>query len=193
MEVLRGAAAVVIQIVGAANISNRFYAVHPRRNDRFLRAAPQLTALYRDVDFTDFHFTRHMLKRLNAAGPDRFAAVESELRAAWLSRMGDLVRQAGRPVVLLWIGNHRKAPAPRDPLAQEPLFVDETMVAALRGPGVTVLRVNPSDAARAEGSGGMVCGAFDHAAAAELPGPAVHREIAAALAPRLRDLCGLPE
>jgi hypothetical protein len=39
----------------------------------------------------------------------------------------------------------------------------------------------------------MVCGAFDHAAAAELPGPAVHREIAAALAPRLRDLCGLPE
>jgi hypothetical protein len=30
-----GAVVTVIQVLGAANMSNRFYAVHPRRNDRF--------------------------------------------------------------------------------------------------------------------------------------------------------------
>ena len=32
----------VLQVVGAANLTNRFYTVHPRRNDRFLHASPWL-------------------------------------------------------------------------------------------------------------------------------------------------------
>ena len=36
----------VIQLSGAQYMSNRFYMVHPRRNDRFLRASPALKALY---------------------------------------------------------------------------------------------------------------------------------------------------
>ncbi len=47
--------------VGANFLSNRFYSVHPRRNDRFLRASTVLQAIYSDVDFADFTFTRHML------------------------------------------------------------------------------------------------------------------------------------
>ena len=38
MEACAGASATVLQLGGAQNMSNRFYAVHPRRNDRFLRA-----------------------------------------------------------------------------------------------------------------------------------------------------------
>ena len=51
----------VVQVMGAQNISNRFYAVHPRRNDRFLGATPLLRSVYRTVDFTEFSFTRHLL------------------------------------------------------------------------------------------------------------------------------------
>ena len=35
----------VLQVTGAQNMSNRFYSVHPRRNDRFLKASPLLRAM----------------------------------------------------------------------------------------------------------------------------------------------------
>ena len=60
-DVAAGAKVTVLQILGVQNLSNRYYTVHPRRNDRFVHAAPGLKALYRDVDFTEFHFTRHLL------------------------------------------------------------------------------------------------------------------------------------
>ena len=53
------AAATVIQLPGVQNQSNRFYSVHPRRNDRFLRPSAALETLYPDIDFTDIAFTRH--------------------------------------------------------------------------------------------------------------------------------------
>ena len=37
----------VVQIMGAQNLSNRFYTVHPRRNDRFTGPTPLLRALFR--------------------------------------------------------------------------------------------------------------------------------------------------
>ncbi len=37
-ELCQSAAVTVIELTGAHNTSNRFYGVHPRRNDRFLRA-----------------------------------------------------------------------------------------------------------------------------------------------------------
>ncbi len=36
--------------MGAQNLSNRFYAVHPRRNDRFLRASTLMKTIFREVD-----------------------------------------------------------------------------------------------------------------------------------------------
>ncbi len=64
----------VIQVMGAHNMSNRFYAVHPRRNDRFLRASLGCCkTIYPEVDFTEFNFTRHMLTALatHSRGPVR--------------------------------------------------------------------------------------------------------------------------
>lgn len=37
MDLCAASDVTVLQITGAQNMSNRFYAVHPRRNDRFLR------------------------------------------------------------------------------------------------------------------------------------------------------------
>ena len=54
----------VIQIMGTQNMTNRFYSVHPRRNDRFVAAASILKTIFREVDFADFHFNKHMLSHL---------------------------------------------------------------------------------------------------------------------------------
>lgn len=179
-EVAAKARLTILQATGAQNLSNRFYAVHPRRNDRFLRAEPALRELYPEIDFIEFHFTRHMLRALQAAGPRRFAVVVEELRTAWIRRMADLIGRLGRVLLLRLDGG---AAAPRDPVP-----VDAAMTAALRGLVLDEVAVAVSAAARAEGVSGMAFGPLERPAAAELPGPAAHREIAAALAPHLRRL-----
>ena len=72
LEAARGAQVTVVEVMGAANMSNRFYSVHPRRNDRFLHVLPDLRQLYYDVDFTQFSFTQHMLRHLYLRDSGRF-------------------------------------------------------------------------------------------------------------------------
>jgi Domain of unknown function (DUF6473) len=187
-EIAGRARVTVLQVPGAQNLSNRFYAVHPRRNDRFLRAEPALRALYPEVDFTEFHFTRHMLHALHATGPRRFAEVADEVRAVWVERMVALVGRLGR-VVLLRLTDPEGAAGDRPgTLRRDPIPVDAAMLAALRGHVADQVEVRVSPSARAEGVAGMAFAPFDRMAAAELPGPAAHREIAAALVAQLQRL-----
>jgi len=74
------------------NLTNRFYAVHPRRNDRFIAARAPLRALFPEVDFTHFAFTGHALGTLAATCPERFIEVRHALSSAWLHRMEALLR-----------------------------------------------------------------------------------------------------
>ena len=55
------AAATVIQLPGATGLSNAFYKVHPRRNDRFIAPTDELMALYPEIDFAEISFTGPML------------------------------------------------------------------------------------------------------------------------------------
>jgi hypothetical protein len=182
-EILRiagGGQATVVQVTGAQNLTNRFYAVHPRRNDRFLRATPALRGLYPDVDFTEVHFTRHLVATLAARDAGRFAEVLDDLRATWIARMRALLSACARPRVLLWL-------APPEaggdgPLGPEPLFVTAAMVAEVAPEAEATVRVTPSAGARALGTAGMVFAPADGPAAAETPGVAVHGEIAHAVA-----------
>ena len=86
----RDAVLTVMEVTGAQNMSNRFYTVHPRRNDRFVRAASVLRAIYPEVDFADFCFTRHMLTHLHALSPVRFAIVRGPRCGARASKMAVL-------------------------------------------------------------------------------------------------------
>ncbi|TNC74072.1 DUF6473 family protein [Rubellimicrobium roseum] len=139
----RGAALTVIEVMGAANLSNRLYAVHPRRNDRFLRALPALEAIVPGVDLCGVCFTRHLLRELRAAAPDRFDLVREELRLAWRARMRTLIERVGGPVLLL-----RLPPEEGDPvLGPDPLFVTDAMVEALR-PWVAGIVEVPAGAGR---------------------------------------------
>ncbi len=54
LDICNGADLTVVQVMGANLLSNRFFTVHPRRNDRFVQASTVLKAIYPEVDFSDF-------------------------------------------------------------------------------------------------------------------------------------------
>jgi hypothetical protein len=181
LAVASGARAALVQVMGAANLTNRFYVVHPRRNDRFVRASAALMQLYPEVDFTNFNFTRHLLRTLQAVSAAKFEVVAEELRRTWAARMRALIEGAGVPVVLVWIGGH--APGPRGPadLAADPLLVDRPMIEALRPLVADIVEVPfkaPGGGHRLEGK---AYAELDRPAAEGLPGPAAHQAVAEAV------------
>lgn len=181
--------ATVVQILGAHNMTNRYYAVHPRRNDRFLRASGLMKAIFREVDFTEFNFTRHMLSTLQAASPEKFAILAEELKAAWVARMRLLLARLGGRSVLLWMADHPPAEE-GEPLRLDcdPLLVDRAMIQAVAAQTSAYVEVVGPAMAEAQIASGLVLSAYDVAAAAGLPGPAAHEEVARQLSPVLREL-----
>ncbi len=184
IDIARKAEAVVVQIMGAGNLSNRYYSVHPRRNDRFIGATPLLRNLFREVDFTEFNFTRHMLTTLQATSKDRFAVLADELRATWLQRMTQLLAQLPQRTVLLWLADQRP-PERRGLIGSDPVLVDAAMLAQLRHLAQGYVEVLVPPDARNGGLDGMAFTALDAPAAALLPGPGVHRDVAQLLAQAL--------
>lgn len=183
---MTGARAIVLQVTGAQNMSNRFYSVHPRRNDRFIRATSMLRTLYRDVDFTEFHFTRHMLTHLRAMSRDRFGVIEAELREAWVGRMLGFLARAPVPVHLLWLS--RRPPSEGEEgfrLGPDPLFVTPAMVEAVAARAASLSVAIAPPAGPGQATRGMFFAAREEAAARILPGPEAHETAARLLAPLL--------
>ena len=191
LEICRDADLTVIQIMGAHNLSNRFYSVHPRRNDRFLMASTVLQAIYPEVDFSQFSFTRHMLGALHDTSPERFDIVVNELRQAWLARMRSMVSKIGRNVILLWFSeqelNNQHWSMRPDHLKRDPLFVTASLIDELRPLVRGVVVVQPSHAAKTEGAKGMIHSASQHAMASEMLGVRSHYEASAVLVPAIRE------
>ncbi|WP_368345465.1 DUF6473 family protein [Pelagovum sp. HNIBRBA483] len=135
LEAASSARICLIQIVGAQNTSNRFYRVHPRRNDRLVAPSTVLSALYSEVDFSEFTFTRHLLGALYSVSYERFETVVEELRQAWVARLRALIREIEAPVLLYWLSDRPLSDQPwdllRDPMSRDPLFVTRSMVQAV--------------------------------------------------------------
>ena len=182
----------VVQVMGANFLSNRFYSVHPRRNDRFLRASTVLQAIYNDVDFSDFTFTRAMLMKLHAISPERFDIVVSELREAWVARMKNMLGQIGPNAVLMWFGRTQMSDEPWDlmmqPLQADPLFITRTMIEELRPMVRAIVEAVPTDIAHKEGTRGMYFDPMQAKAASEMLGVACHAEASNALTATLKPL-----
>jgi hypothetical protein len=179
----QAASVTVIQVSGAHNLNNRFYKVHPRRNDRFLKATTLSASIFTDVDFTDFSFTKHMLSAISAAAPDRFGAVVRELREAWVSRMNLLISEIGGSVVLVWLAPDPPPDATQCPtgLGCEPCFVTRQMVDALRPVVTEYVEVIAAPKALALGTEGLVYGPLEREAAKSVLPAAVHTQAADAL------------
>lgn len=182
----------VVQVMGANYLSNRFYSVHPRRNDRFLRASTVLEAIYSEVDFSDFTFTRHMLGALYDMSRERFDIVVSELRAAWVARMRNMLTQIGPNVVLLWFSKHdisdQAWDSYRNPLSVDPLFITHAMLEELRPQVKEIVTAKPSPVALAQGTTGMFVPPMQMKAANDMLGVACHHEASAVLTPVLQRL-----
>lgn len=131
---------VVVQVMGAQNLTNRFYAVHPRRNDRFVAARPELRSLFPEVDFTEFSFTRHLLHGLRRISVERFAVVAAEVQRLWVERMGQLLALLPQPV-LFWFAEHVPPEAPQADLGCDPLLVDAAMLRAVQAQAAACLEV----------------------------------------------------
>jgi hypothetical protein len=189
LDLARGASAVILQVPCAMNLSNPYYDVHPRRNDRFLRASTRLRRLYPEVDFTEFHFTRHMMWRLASLAPERFALLRTSVQDVWVDRMQRLMASIGRPVFLLWLANHAPGPDPNSTeIHDDPAFVSLAMIRAIRPRATHLAQVVISKTARDQGTRGMRFSPMEESAAADLPGPLAHAEAAQALLPALRAL-----
>jgi len=180
LTVAKAARLTVVQVMGAPNMSNRFYRVHPRRNDRFLGPSDMLKALFREVDFTDFSFTRHMLSALQMISEDRFGLVRDELQAAWLARMRLLLQTIDGPVLLLWLCDQVQ-----DGLGREPLFVGADMVSdiAERCAGVVEVPIRRAG----HDLEGMVFSPMQRGLAGKMLNTETHIEIADRLARQVRD------
>ncbi|MEX0285881.1 MAG: DUF6473 family protein [Paracoccaceae bacterium] len=182
MNAANGAEVTVLQILGAQNLSNRFYRVHPRRNDRFLSPSPMLQAAFRGVDFTEINFNKHLLSKLQTVSPDRFDIVRTELQQAWIARMKLLLSNIQSSVVLLWLRSSQAG----SELGDEPLLVDRGMIDAVRDKVLDVVELDLGALNNPEDMEGMHFDPMDLPAAMHLPGPMNHARIASHVATALR-------
>ena len=100
-----------------------------------------------------------------------------------------LLARLSSQTLLLWVANH--APPNRADAASlqhDPLLIDTELLAAIRPFATGYLEVTGSPMAQLNGLRGMAFAEFDRPAAAEVLGPAVHHEVALALAPAIRAL-----
>ncbi|MEO0403120.1 MAG: DUF6473 family protein, partial [Pseudomonadota bacterium] len=151
----------------------------------FVEASALLRAIYRDVDFTEFNFTNHMLQRLNLISPDRFQPVLEELRTAWIARMRLVLSQIPGKTVLLWASTASPEDI-GDDFDADPAFVTRTMLDTVIPMATDYVEVIASPDAVEAGTEGMVFSEMEAPAAAQMLGPQSHTEIAAALAPILK-------
>jgi hypothetical protein len=177
LNLISRAEAAVVQLTGAETLSNPYYSVHSRRNDRFLAARADLRALYPEVDVTEIHFARHLLHVLASTDAQRFARVVEALKTTWIARMQSLLEHLPPRRHLLWLSD---APPPESArsFGPEPLFIDKDMLETLRPHSGEVIVAVPSATARSRD-------AAENPLAEDsgLPGPAAHREVAEVLAP----------
>lgn len=171
---------VVLEVQGITDLSNRFYTVHPRRNDRFVQASLMMERLFPEADFTEFNFTRHMLKALQKQWPDRVELVLSDLREAWVCRMERLCKMLPGKLMLLWLSDRPPPDHATGLDGMVPEGVHRAMLDAIHPYAVDIIEVvigaDVSDLA----TEGMHFLPHETEIAKAFPGPTAHRQVAEA-------------
>lgn len=103
LEACSDSIACVVQVMSAAQLSNRMYSVFPRRNMRLRGVSDTLKSLYPKIDFSGFRYVSSMLRKLQVDDADAYQVVLTEQRSAWLARMLELLEDIEAPKLLLWL------------------------------------------------------------------------------------------
>lgn len=136
------------------------------------------------MDFTEIHFTRHLLLVLQRTDPERFQTVVAALQANWVARMRQLLVHLPPRRVLLWLAETAPPMIANTVSATDAApLVDAEMLAALGRSVTQLVEVVPSASAVAEGVDRMQFPEMDALLARSFPGTAVHAEVAARLGP----------
>ena len=177
----------IVQVPNAVNLGNLYYRVHPRRNDRFLEPTPALTVLYPELDYTDYHFNRHLLRHLFAVSPDRFEGAKSALKRAWTARMKSLIERLGAGPLVLLLLYHTSGQC--DPVLEaHPIWVTQEMVKRVAPQGIKIATVTVRSAAATGEIDAMNCRSVDRPIAELCLGPSAHKQIADMLVPMVNNL-----
>ncbi|WP_305547934.1 DUF6473 family protein [Tabrizicola sp.] len=187
LDIAARARVAVVQVTGAEAMTNAYYSVHHRRNDRFLAATPALRDLFPRVDFTDIHFTRHLMQVLERSDASAYDRLVAGLKQTWLDRMRLLLARLPDRRLLLWLA---EGPPPdrAETLDPAPPFIDQPLLDALMPQVSGLVVATPSPRARALQPLDMTYPETEAAQAACLPGAAVHVEVADRLVPALQRL-----
>lgn len=191
VSVANGGCCTVVEVVGAQNLTNQFYRVHPRRNDRLVSTTRLFRQVFPEIDLSEVHFTRHLLRQIQTMAPNRYETVIEELRSAWVEGMADLLSRLNGPKVLMWISPQSGGDADTDPRAgegQEPLFVDVAAIQAVSGFVDALIEVRETPQITAQGLAGMAFPEVEERAAQVVPRGALLAQSAMALLDPLQDL-----
>lgn len=135
IEAASAAELCVIQVMSARSLSNRLFRVQLSRNAQIEAVSKSLEALFPHIDFETFTYAHNMLNQIAEDDPDKFAAVEAELKAAWVARTRTLLQSIQTRRVLFWFSERmpdEKPGAAGDGQALKyPQFVDQEMLDAL--------------------------------------------------------------
>lgn len=137
------------------------------------------------MDFTEFHFNKHLLCTLRDISGQRFEQVREQLQRSWVERMSGLIKALDGQVLLLWLRYHLDADAG---FPEEPVLVDRSMADALRPKVQGIVEFRAQSAAAARDIAGMVFGQMELLTARHMIGPNEHLRIAEALAAYLQPM-----
>ncbi len=177
LSICEGADAVVVQVSEIQNMSNRFYRVHPRRNDRFVAASTVLKVLYPSVDFSEIDFTHHLLAQLKKTSPEKFSIVQSELTDAWTARMKTLMANFGVRTIVAALPRLRPMPGS--------LGVTSQLLSKIKDVAHDVVELSLSSENTTEG---MEFSVTEKDQAMYFPNPRLHSEICEALVGKIAPL-----
>ncbi|MEM9129260.1 MAG: DUF6473 family protein [Pseudomonadota bacterium] len=189
-EMASGARLTILQVPCAIGMNNKFYKVHPRRNDRFLGARQPLKELFPEVDFTEFSFARHMLSNLRHVSKDRFFYVRKELAQRWVVRMRRLLGRIEGPVVLLWFSGRTPEDHFDDPeIRFQPSLVNRAMLNVLNADVANLIEFDTANSDRADDVDtemvDKVFSLMSKHVVRDLPGQKAHDRAAEALIPAI--------
>jgi hypothetical protein len=185
LEAAKNARITVVEVLGAINSSNKFYRVHPRRNDRFLCPERKLQRLYPNVGFAQFNFVRHILRHLYHVDARRFSTLRKSIQALWLQQMRALTMQLSTEVVLIRFGGGESAERWMEAGSGGAAMITDGMLDELGGTVSAVVDVSVQKGEKEPLGAGMVFDLMEQPAARAVHGSAVHHAASQALRPIL--------
>jgi len=179
LDICQDADVTIVQLTSAQNMSNRFYSVHPRRNDRFIAASRLLYSIYPGLDFTNVHYTGHLVSMLRNYSETCFELIKNELQSEWVAKMQAMLAMIGGRITLLWLSDRFPGDSEDFPsLGNDPKLLDRAMIDQLLSDNVGLLEIVGTPEEISAGHDRMIFTRWEEAAARQMLGPIVHQEAA---------------